>query len=435
LPGVSLDDVFSNDGGAETPSVFRSRASDDMLCMNERIVQAHSPGMLVQNPQWFRKRPGPPLIWRLGMLVFMLGSLFSSRLFGQQAPATSMQNESVLGQAKQAEEKHEFMAAAGMYQEFLRLHPNEAEILQRQGLDYYLSNHFDQAISPLQKAVRINPLLWGSHLFLGISYYRIGRFEKATKSLRHAIELDPNLPEANFWYGATLLAEGEPEPAIPYLRRASQSPRPGLESQSTLTQAYQKVAEDYEQQIIKLHPDSYRTHELMAESLQAQGHVNAALLEYKRALEIKPDLEGAHVARGEIYWQMHNFDRASREFDAELRLNPVDGTANLRLGEYWLGKGKLDLARGYLHTALQNHTAEAGEAWHFLGVAELAEQHFRQAEIALQNAVKANPEVPSNYQVLMQDYERMGRPREARAQKELFEKFTALQKAKSAVAQ
>jgi tetratricopeptide (TPR) repeat protein len=387
--------------------------------------------MQVQIPRWFLKRPAPPRIWRCSALVAVLTVSLPSAPHCQQTPPASTQGGSVLGQAKQAEQKHDFMAAARLYQGYLKLYPNEAEILQRLGLNYYLSSHFDQAIPPFQKAVRINPSLWGSHLFLGISYYRTGRFDKAAESLRKALALNPNLPEANFWYGATLLAMDEPELAIPYLRRASQSSRLKLESESTLTEAYQKAADRYEQRIVKLYPESSRAHELLAESLQSQGHANAALLEYKRALEAKPDLKGAHRARGELYWQRRDFEMARREFEAELRLNPADDRANLRLGEYWLAKGKAGPAVQYLRAALQNHTSQAAEAWHFLGVAELAEHHLPEAEAALQNAVKADPEIPSNYQLLMQDYQRMGRPHEAQVQKDLFEKFSALQKAKS----
>lgn len=367
----------------------------------------------------------------IGVLVIAVASLFSLNALCQSIPANSPVVDKLLLQAKHAEEKHDFQGAAGFYREFLKSHPDNAQILQRLGLDYYLSSDFRHAIQPLQKAAAINPSLWGASLFLGISYYRTGRFDNAAESLQRALALNPDLAECNFWYGATLLAKGQPEAAIPYLFQASRNPRTALESQSTLVQAYQKSAQEYEQRIIKLDPDSDRAHELMAESLEGQGQMNGAILEYQRALKANPNLEGAHRAMGELYWQRRDFDAAAREFEAEIRLNVTDDKSNLRLGEYCLAKGKLDAAVGYLHNALENHTPDLAEAWHFLGVAELAQHHFHRAETALESAVKLNPEEPSNYQLLMQDYENMGKPQDARQQQKLFEKFSALQKAKS----
>ncbi|MGH9402986.1 MAG: tetratricopeptide repeat protein [Terriglobia bacterium] len=212
------------------------------------------------------------------------------------------------------------------------------------------------------------------------------------------------------------------------------NPEIGMEADSLLVDACQKAAESYAQQIARLDPNSDRAHELKAQALEWQGGASGALLEYQRALQIEPHLEGAHRSMGEIYWKERNFDLAARQFEAELRVNPLDNLANLRLGEYWLAEGKPRIAKLYLHSALANHTPKAGEAWRFLGLAELAQHHLREAVAALQHAAQANPQEPSNYQLLMQAYSQMGQPHLAEEQKELFEKFSALHKSEGSSA-
>ncbi|MGH9342145.1 MAG: tetratricopeptide repeat protein [Terriglobia bacterium] len=359
----------------------------------------------------------------LPVLGLAATSLIALRATCQTAHASQTQDRQLMIQAKEAEERHDFLGAAGIYQRLLKTNPNQPDVLQHLGLVYYLSGRFAQAIPPLKEAVELDPSLWGSELFLGISYYRSGEFERAATSLRQTMTLQPDLPEAEFWYGSTLIAQGQSEAAIPYLSRAAKSSRTALEAQSLLANAYQETGKSYDQRLMKLDPDSYRAHQLKAESLEWQGRDNASLLEYQRALKQKPNLEGVHRAMGVLYWQRRNYDLAARQFEAELRLNPLDNLSNLRLGEYWLAQAKPRIASPYLLSALANHTTEAGEAWHFLGLAELDQQHPRKAVLAFQRAVQANPQDPSNHQMLMRLYAQMGRPDLAEKERLLLEKL------------
>lgn len=304
------------------------------------------------------------------LLIFFLIGPLPAAAFSQKTAAAPANAGGLLAQAKRTEEKHDFAHAAAFYQEFLKAHPNQPEVLQRLGLVYYLSSRFDQAIPVLSKALKQDPSLWGSDLFLGISYYRTGRFDQAEAPLRRALALKPDLNEASFWLGSTLAAKGQPEAAIPYLRRASNDSQLGVEADSLLIEAYRKAAEKYYSRIAKLSPDSYRVHQLKARALAWKGDTGGALLEYQRALQRDPSLEGAHRAMGELYWQEHNFDLAAREFSAELRLNPLDAESNLRMGEYKLAKGDAARAIAYLQTSLTARTTNAAEAHHYLGIAE-----------------------------------------------------------------
>ncbi|MGH9448578.1 MAG: tetratricopeptide repeat protein, partial [Terriglobia bacterium] len=312
-----------------------------------------------------------------------------------------------------------------LYQKLLAARPNQPEILQRLGLVYYLSGRFGDAIPVLAKAAKLDPSLWGSDLFLGISYYRTGRFSEALSPLHRALRLKPDLPQADLWLGSALLAEHEPEAAVPYLRGASNSARIGAQADSLLVQAYRESAENYYNRIAKLSPNSYRVDELKGQELAWQGTTVGALLQYQAALNLKPNLEGAHRAMGEIYWQQRQFDLAAKEFEAELRLNPMDEESNRRLGEYWVAKGDPARAISYLNGALAVHTQNPSEIYHFLGVADQSEGNLAKAEAALNLAIRYNPREPSNYRLLMQVYLRMGKTGQAAKERDLFKEYTA----------
>jgi tetratricopeptide (TPR) repeat protein len=349
-------------------------------------------------------------------------------LFGQTSTLAQPATKSLLVQAKTAELKRDFQGAAALYQKLLAAHPNQPEILQRLGLDYYLSGRFADAIPVFTKAEKLDPSLWGSDLFLGISYYRTGRFSEALSPLHRALRLKPDLPEANLWLGSALLAQHQPEAAVPYLRDASNSAGIGAQADSLLIEAYRNSAENYYNRVAKLSPNSYRVDELKAQELAWQGTTVGALLQYQRALSLKPNLEGAHRAMGEIYWQQRQFALAAKEFEAELRVNPMDEESNRRLGEYWVTKGDPARAISYLNTALAVHTQSPSEVYHFLGVANLSEGKLAQAEAALKLAIRDDPREPSNHHLLMQVYLRKGKPEQAAKERALFEEYTANKK-------
>jgi tetratricopeptide (TPR) repeat protein len=368
-----------------------------------------------------------PLLMRITMAL-AVAAVSAAFAFGQASTLAQPATQSLLVQAKAAELKGDFPGAAALYQKILAARPNQPEILQRLGLDYYLSGRFGDAIPVLAKAEKLDPSLWGSDLFLGISYYRTGRFSEALSPLHRVLRLKPDLPEANLWLGSALLAEHEPEAAVRYLRDAANSTRIGAQADSLLVQAYRESAENYYNRIANLSPNSYRVDELKGQELAWQGTTVGALLQYQRALSLKPNLEGAHRAMGEIYWQQRQFALAAKEFEAELRLNPMDEESNRRLGEYWVTKGDPARAIRYLNAALAVHTQTPGEVYHFLGLADSSEGNLAKAEAALNLAIGDNPSEPSNYHLLMQVYLRMGKTDQAAKARALFEEFTATKK-------
>lgn len=359
------------------------------------------------------------------VLALAIAAISAALVFGQVSTRAQSSAQNWLVQAKAAEVKGDFQSAVALYQKLLAADPNQPAILQRLGLDYYLSGRFGDAIPALGKAAKLDPSLWGSDLFLGISYYRTGRFSEALGPLHRALEIKPDLPEANLWLGSALLAEHQPEAAIPSLRSASNSVRIGAQADSLLVQAYRQAAESYYNQITKLNPNSYRVDELKAQELAWEGTTVGALLQYQRALKLKPNLEGAHRAMGEIYWRHRQFALAAKEFEAELRLNPMDEESNRRLGEYWVAKGDAARAVSYLDAALAVHTQNPGEVHHFLGLADLSAGKLSKAEAALKLAIRDDSREPSNYHLLAQVYRRLGDSSQAAKEQELFEKYTA----------
>src|SRR2546428_420978 len=96
-------------------------------------------------------------------LVFMLAILARPALGAAPAywqDSNPADDQHWLAQAKEAETARDFDRAAQCYTRFLKEHPERADVLQRLGLAYYLSNRFSDAIPRLERALELNPSLW-----------------------------------------------------------------------------------------------------------------------------------------------------------------------------------------------------------------------------------------------------------------------------------
>lgn len=339
--------------------------------------------------------------------------------FAQAATDSDARGQALLARAREAEQKHDFQIAAAAYREYLKTQPDDAEILQRLGLVEYLSNQFEQAIPPLSKALRLNPSLWGSDLYLGISYYRTDRFKEAIPVLSRALALKPGVAETEYWLGCSFLADDQLDPAIGHLLAASTDANWGLQAQQMLVNAYRKAAEASYQRIAAVAPDSERVHLAKAELLEWKGINKRAVRESREALKRNPNLESVHRLIGEVYWQEKEFEQAASEFESELAINPLDGESNLRLGEFWLAKGNAQHGAPYLKTALRQHAGSPGETDHFLGEADLAGHDYAQAVVDLKRAVAANPGDPANHRLLAEAYQGSNQPDLAATEEQL----------------
>ena len=226
--------------------------------------------------------------------------------------------------------------------------------------------------------------------------------------LRRAVELQPGSAEAHAQLGQALLAQGYSAEAIPHLERAKRIDLLGIalaqehrapEAIEKLVAALEAKPDDPDllyylgkvsaqllqrsfDRLVRSQPGSARAHQLMAETSAAQRQFEAAEREYRKALELRPELRGVHLAIGTMKATAGNLDEAEKEFRAETAISPGDGEAAWRLGSVLLQKGRarealvelqrsdrlrpkmietlFDLGKAY---SMENQAAEAEKAW------------------------------------------------------------------------
>jgi tetratricopeptide (TPR) repeat protein len=203
------------------------------------------------------------------------------------------------------------------------------------------------------------------HLKRAAAFEQEHEYEKAIPELRLALKLRPDSVEAHGLLGEALLTQGYSAEAIPHLERAKRLDLLGIalteehdtaQAIETLRAALQKKPNDPDllfylgkacgflskssfDRLISVNPNSPRAHQLMGEGYQAQQKYSEAEREYRKALEIRPDLRGMHLALGLIKLEAGNLSAAETEFRAEVKISPGDGEAAWRLGSVLLKEG------------------------------------------------------------------------------------------------
>lgn len=356
-----------------------------------------------------------PVLWLLAALSLVVPAI----------PAqTQDAGRDWLLEAKAAEQAREFDRAAECYTRFLKEHSGRADVRQRLGLAYYLGNRLDKAVPALQHASQLDATLWAADLFLGISESRMGQLASAQVALEKALATKPDIPEGHFWLGSTLMTLGKHEEATAELEKVPSGSSVAMDADYQLARGYRRVAEDYYERVQKSDANSYRAHQLAAEAFAWKAEYQNAILEYRKALQLRPDLEGAHRGIAEMYWEQEQYERATQEYEAELQDYPLDDQAHLRVGEYRLAQGRIQDAITELAAAHQVNTT-SWEVCRALGQAWMAGSDPAKARALLEAAVQNNPADALSHKLLAEAYRATGRPELAEREQGIFQRLSA----------
>ncbi len=136
-------------------------------------------------------------------------------------------------------------------------------------------------------------------LFLGMSLLRLRDPQAAVLAIKKAISIDPNHVEARTLLGyVELEVRGDVDAAI---------------------REYTKV--------IELKPDSAVAYANLAVAQKKKGKLDGAIASLNKALALKPDFAAAITTRGGIYAEQYKWAEARRDFEQARKLNPNDDGA------------------------------------------------------------------------------------------------------------
>jgi len=347
------------------------------------------------------------------------------------APQASL--DRVLAEAREAQNRGDFVGAAQKYTEAAHLRPS-AETYEKLGFVWFLGSSYPQAVAAFSDALRREPGRWASHLFLAESLYKLNRFTEALPHAETALQLRPDQNESRYWLGCIDHALGKYDEAIVYLNEASDHDPQNVEILYSLTETYLDYATVLLNRLDSRTPSEQARSAIDREigaiasgaqdaeswnsavgqlriaanrcegALKAASPDNVAIftlsrvyghlgeLTAKKMWKLQPDSYRSHELLGQSYEDQKNYEAALTEYREARRINPRAAGLSYAVGHaYWemkqLNQAIPELAK---ELALNPYHPSANYVLGHIYL-RLDPRHPERAAFYLQRAVEGKP--------------------------------------------
>jgi tetratricopeptide (TPR) repeat protein len=330
--------------------------------------------------------------------------------------------------------------------------PEAAQHMQA-GIAADKQQQFDVAITEFKKVTQLEPAFADGFVGLGQTYMEKHDFASAVTPLKRALEVDPDLAPAHQLLGYALLAQGYAAQAIPHLQEVQDKTGLGIaeiqtgqlaEAVANLQAALAERPNDQDllyylgrasgllskqsiDTLLAAYPDSARAHQALAENYFVLRQMPEAEKEYHEALRLRPDTPELHLELGEVYAGAFQWAKAEEEFREETKLQPGNAEAAYRLGTALLEEGKGREARAELVRA-DKLMPDMPETLYSLGKAASLEGDTATAEKEWTRLLSIEKETPLAAQAhfaLAGLYRKQGKTATAQHEMQEFQKLQA----------
>jgi tetratricopeptide (TPR) repeat protein len=276
-----------------------------------------------------------------------------------------------------------------LYQEAIRLDPENVRYHCRLGDLYEKSEQFSLALQQYQKAYQLDPDNSGIIYHLGTLYLKNDQLDRAIEQLQEAVKLEPYNSGYNYLLGTVYKEAGFLEEAYAQLVKASSR-----------------------------NPDKSFYYWSLGDLYRQEGKLDEAITQYQIAVNLEPNNPAHHNLLGKVYQEAGLFEYAQREFKTAIRLYPENAAYRRFLGDLYKQSGRLKKAiRQYRKAVILD--PENSAYYYLLGSAFQAAGFHEKAHEQFEIAVRLDPLNAWYHRFLGQSHELAGRPEMALEQYQL----------------
>lgn len=307
------------------------------------------------------------------------------------------ENATLLQHALACQRQGRLIEARTAYQAWLAEKPNDLNALHYLGALEYEAGHFADAISLMERALRLDSALPPVLFNLAMCHLARGDDHLAESNLRNCIAAEPNHIQAHLQLGIILAKRSVHAEALELFDQALRlNPNlaqvHNLRGNVLLDLAKPEAALRAYDQALRLAPDDADSHNNKGNALRDLLRLQQALESYSSAIALQPRHVDALNNRGNVWLQLRRVDRAETDYRNALALAPTYGPTLRNLGAMHAQLGQHALATEYLESAISVSAGDSiahamrGESLRELG-------RIGEARLAFDRALAINPNI------------------------------------------
>jgi len=157
-----------------------------------------------------------------------------------------------------------------------------------------------------------------------------GKAAEAKAAFEELLRQYPNDADLHLFLGMSLLRLRDPQAAILAIKRAIGINDEHVDARTLLGYVELEIRGDIPaaikeyRKVIELRPNLAEAHSNLAVAFKKQGDLDAAVASLNKALALKPDSVGALTTRGSTLADLGKWPEARRDFEQALKINPGD---------------------------------------------------------------------------------------------------------------
>jgi len=289
----------------------------------------------------------------------------------------------------------DFEQAERLYEQILRIDPQQASVWHHLGLVVHRSGRLDQASECISRAVSLDASNAIFHGDLGTIWHQLGRFDEAIDCFQQAVELAPEHAQAHYSLGLVLKERGNQVGAKLRFQQAVRLHPEFAEAWNELGILHQVLGETGEasacfSRLISLVPDMAGGHFNLGNLRLGENRLVEAAACYVRALELEPRFPEALNNLGTALHRLGRIEQARHAYEAAIAMNPNFVDARSNLGALWSLLGRHGEAETSYREALALNSRSVAALTNLAGVLQ-AQMRLDDAEQFLRQALALEP--------------------------------------------
>jgi tetratricopeptide (TPR) repeat protein len=257
------------------------------------------------------------------------------------------------------------------------------------------AGHYSTAIAPLERAHKLAPADPNIAFDLGLAYVKTGRYAEGIKLLESILSNAGFTAKARFLIGVSYYELNQFPQAATRLEPLGSNPEYAERVLFFLEESYRKsgnlaAAEQAFSSLLRQYPNSALVHKLLGAAHEAQGNIEQALAEYKKAAQADPALPDVNFSIALLYLKQHDDAAARKWLRDELALNVCHAPALYYFGETERWADHSEAAAASYRKAIQC-APNYGEAYLALGTILQGQGKQTEALRALRRAAQLLP--------------------------------------------